>query len=62
VGTVIAPFLLMQPALGAGVASRLVPDPVRARLQSILSHAVFGVGLYLAALVLELVQSRPPVA
>jgi hypothetical protein len=48
--TVVIPFFIMQPSLGAGVAASRTPDPNRARLQSMLGHTVFGVGLYLAAL------------
>lgn len=47
--TVLFPFLLMQPAMGAGFAASKTPRPVQARLRSLLTHAVFGVGLYLAA-------------
>ena len=55
IATVAAPFLLMQPAMGAGIASRLTASPARARVQSVLMHAVFGLGLYLAALALRAV-------
>ena len=48
--TVVFPFFLMQPALGLGIASARTPDPTRARLKSLMSHAAFGLGLYLAAL------------
>jgi hypothetical protein len=50
--TVAAPFLLMQPGMGAGVAARRTPRPTLARLHSLATHAVFGVGLYLGALAL----------
>jgi hypothetical protein len=49
VGTVAAPFLLMQPAMGAGIAASRAPRPGAARIQSLLTHAVFGLGLYGAA-------------
>ncbi|ALN61237.1 putative transmembrane protein [Lysobacter antibioticus] len=49
IGSVAAPFLLMQPGMGAGLAARRTPRPGVARLQSLITHAVFGVGLYLAA-------------
>ena len=45
----LAPFLLMQPGMGLGVASRRAPDPVAARIRSLVTHGVFGVGLYAAA-------------
>lgn len=47
-GSVAAPFLLMQPGMGAGVAARRTPRPGRARIQSVLTHAIFGLGLYAA--------------
>jgi hypothetical protein len=46
--TVSAPFLLMQPAMGAGIAASRTPRPGAARTQSLVTHAVFGLGLYLA--------------
>lgn len=51
--TVLAPFLVMQPAMGAGFAASRTPRPAAARLQSLFNHAIFGLGLYLAALVLS---------
>lgn len=48
IGTVLAPFLLMQPGMGAGLAARKTPRPSMARMHSLLTHAVFGVGLYVA--------------
>ncbi|HVI58502.1 MAG TPA: DUF2938 domain-containing protein [Luteimonas sp.] len=47
--TVVFPMLVMQPAMGGGVASSKAADPAQARLRSLVTHAVFGVGLYLAA-------------
>lgn len=49
IGTVAAPFLLMQPGMGAGLAARRSPRPNFARLQSLATHAVFGLGLYASA-------------
>ena len=46
IGTVIAPFFLMQPGMGAGIAASKMPRPNAARLQSLITHAVFGLGLY----------------
>ena len=48
IGTVAAPFLVMQPAMGAGVAASRTPRPTAARLQSLATHAIFGLGLYAA--------------
>jgi len=49
IGSVAVPFLVMQPALGAGIAARRTPRPAAARLQSLATHGVFGLGLYAAA-------------
>jgi hypothetical protein len=48
IGSVAAPFLLVQPGMGAGIAARRTPRPSAARVQSIATHAVFGIGLYAA--------------
>jgi hypothetical protein len=50
--SVAAPFLVMQPAMGAGIAASRTPRPAAARLQSITTHLIFGFGLYAAAAVL----------
>ncbi|MDZ4386322.1 MAG: DUF2938 domain-containing protein [Moraxellaceae bacterium] len=46
IGTVAAPFLLMQPSMGAGIAASRTQNPTSARLQSLITHTVFGLGLY----------------
>ena len=48
IGSVAAPFLVMQPGMGAGIAARRTPRPAAARLQSRVTHAIFGAGLYAA--------------
>ena len=48
IATVAAPFLLMQPGMGAGIAGSRTPRPAATRLQSLVTHAVFGLGLYAA--------------
>lgn len=50
-GTVAAPLLIMQPALGAGIASSKTPTPLKNCLRSVANHFVFGLGLYFSALV-----------
>jgi len=47
-GSVVAPFLIMQPAMGGGWAASRASRPTAARLQSLATHAIFGLGLYLA--------------
>ena len=44
--TLVAPFFVMQPAMGAGIAASRTPRPNAARLRSIVTHTVYGVGLY----------------
>jgi hypothetical protein len=48
IATVAAPFFVMQPSMGAGFAASRTPRPNAARLQSLITHAMFGVGLYVA--------------
>ncbi|ALS96868.1 DUF2938 domain-containing protein [Lacimicrobium alkaliphilum] len=54
-GTIAAPFLLMQPGMGAGFAGSKMPNPNAARLQSLLTHMAFGLGLYLSGLAVSLI-------
>jgi len=49
--TVLAPWLVLQPAIGAGVASLKTATPGFNALKSLATHVVFGFGLYLSALV-----------
>lgn len=57
IATVAAPFLVMQPAMGAGLAARRTPRPNAARLQSLATHAIFGLGLYGAGLLSTLLPA-----
>lgn len=59
VATVVFPYFLMQPALGLGVAAAKTPHPTRARIKSLVTHAVFGLGLWLGALLLRAVAPLP---
>lgn len=52
--TVTAPFFVMQPAFGLGVASSRTPNPAKARMRSLVTHMVFGLGLFLTARALAL--------
>ena len=49
IGSVAAPFLIVQPAMGAGIAASRTPRPNAARVQSVVTHTIFGFGLYVAA-------------
>jgi len=46
IGSVAAPFLLMQPGMGLGIAAHRTPNPAAARGRSLITHALFGMGLY----------------
>lgn len=59
IGSVAAPFLLMQPGMGAGIAASRAPRPTAARLQSVITHAVFGVGLYVGGCVARILFLSP---
>lgn len=50
--TVAAPLFVMQPAMGAGFAASRTPTPLKNCLRSVANHTVFGLGLYLSALVI----------
>lgn len=54
IGTVLLPMFVMQPALGLGVAASKTAKPTQARVKSLATHTVFGVGLYLCAQALDL--------
>ena len=56
IGSVAAPFLLMQPGMGAGIAASRTPRPSATRSHSLVTHAIFGLGLYLAGLVASLLD------
>jgi hypothetical protein len=51
IGSVAAPFLIMHPGMGAGFAASRTPRPFASRLQSLVAHIIFGLGLYAAGLV-----------
>jgi hypothetical protein len=52
--SVLAPFLLMQPGMGAGFFASRTPNPAVARMRSLAVHTVFGLSLYVAALAAQL--------
>ncbi|MGO3889689.1 MAG: DUF2938 domain-containing protein [Paenalcaligenes sp.] len=53
VATVVMPWFVMQPAFGAGIAASRTPKPWASRLQSVVTHAVLGTGMYVSALALQ---------
>lgn len=54
--TIIAPFFLMQPCLGFGIAASKTPNPNKSRFLSLAAHSIYGVGLYISALVYSFIS------
>jgi hypothetical protein len=46
----------MQPGMGLGIAARRAPNPTAARMRSLTTHAVFGIGLYAAGWAARLIS------
>lgn len=53
--TIAAPWLVMQPAFGAGIAGSKAPNPRAGRLRNLGTHTIYGLGLYATALALSIV-------
>lgn len=51
--TVVLPFLVMQPGMGAGIAASRTPNPPMARFQALATHTIFGLGLFVTAWLAE---------
>jgi hypothetical protein len=56
IGSVAAPFLLMQPGMGLGIAASRTPNPSAARRRSLTTHVIFGLGLYAAGWAVRLIE------
>jgi len=57
VASVLMPYLIMQPSFGLGIAASRAPQPMQARLRSLMAHTVFGFGLYASAVGVSYVLS-----
>ena len=57
IATSAAPLFIMQPAFGFGFAASKSPNPMQARLRSVMNHTAFGSGLYLFALLVKWVSA-----
>jgi len=44
--TVLAPFFIMQPSFGFGIAASKSANPTQARMRTLMNHVAFGVGLF----------------
>lgn len=53
IATVVVPLFIIQPGMGAGVAASKTSTPVRNCLRSLITHAVFGLGLFIVAVGVE---------
>ncbi|MBS0251519.1 MAG: DUF2938 family protein [Proteobacteria bacterium] len=49
----IAPYFVMMPGMGLGIAGRRTPRPNITRLKSVAGHSVFGLGMYATAVALS---------
>ncbi len=48
----VAPYFMMMPGMGMGIAGSRTPKPNVARLKSVMGHSVFGLGMYATAMAL----------
>jgi hypothetical protein len=55
IATIAAPWFVMQPAMGAGVAGSRTRNPLATRLRNLGTHVTYGVGLFVAAATLSAV-------
>ena len=53
IALLVAPWLVMQPALGLGFMAAKAPHPSATRIINISGHAAFGFGLYLGAILIR---------
>lgn len=53
-GTILAPWFVMQPAMGMGVAASRSSSPMATRLRNVGTHFIYGLGLFVAAAALSL--------
>ena len=49
----VAPYFLMMPGLGLGIAGSRTPKPNVTRLKSVLGHTAFGLGMFGTAVALR---------
>lgn len=54
--TVAMPLFVMQPAMGSGFAASKTSTPLKNCARSVANHAVFGIGLYLAAMAIQVLM------
>jgi hypothetical protein len=59
IGSIVTPFFIMQPGLGAGIAASRTPKPWLSRFRSLVTHISFAVGLYLSAIGFSAIATLP---
>ena len=50
----VAPYFIMMPGMGLGIAGSRTPKPNVTRLKSVMGHSVFGLGMYATGMALTL--------
>jgi len=55
----VAPYLIMMPGTGMGVAGSRTAKPNVTRLESVMGHSVFGLGMYATGRLLALYWPNP---
>lgn len=55
--SVIAPFFIMQPGFGFGLAGSKTPQPKVTRIRSLVAHLSYGIGLYFSAQLLLIINN-----
>lgn len=58
----VAPYFLMMPGMGAGIAGANTPKPNVTRLKSVVGHSVFGFGMYMTAIMIKAGMDQFPEA
>lgn len=53
ISTVLCGWLILAPGMGFGIAGRVFPDANRRRIFQLISHVVFGLGLFASAWLLR---------
>ena len=52
--TLFAPFIILQPAFGFGLAASRLPRPWLARVLSMCTHLTYGLGLYVMVILVKI--------
>ncbi len=50
----VAPYFIMMPGMGLGIAGSRTPKPTITRLKSVMAHTAFGLGMYATAVLLAM--------